>query len=163
MVALVRSAEARELPGIRIPVEIAAVNHSSAHLGGVAVHILGRGMGYNVGTPFEWPAVDRSGESIVHNKRHTVPVGYPGEPFNVEDLASRIGDGLAEETFCIRPESRLDFLIAAVLVDECAADAHLLQCYPEKVESAAVDGVCGNDVVTCGADVHHREEIGGLA
>ena len=76
MVRFVRSAESGEFLRIGHPVEVAAVHHCTSYLGREAVHVLCRGMGDDVRTPFERPAVDRSCKRVVHDEGNTVPVRY---------------------------------------------------------------------------------------
>ena len=148
---------------MRHPVELAAVYHGAAHLGGETVHVFGGGVGHDVGAPFEGTAVDGGGEGVVHNERHTVAVGYPGEFLYVEHGAAGVGDGLAEEHLCVGPERLLYLLVIGFGRHKSAVDTELFQCHAEKIVGAAVNLAAGHNVVAGLADVEHCVEVGCLA
>ena len=162
VVALVRLAQSRELVGMGRPVEVAAVHDGAAHRCGVPVHVFRGGVGHDVGPPLEGAAVDGRGEGVVHDERHAVAVGHPGEAFDVEHVSARVREGLAEEALRVRPEGGLDALVLPFRVHEGAFDAQLLHRHAEEVERAAVDGVAGDEVVARLADVEHGVEVGRL-
>ena len=66
-------------------------------------------------------------------------MGYLCEPFDVEDISSRIGYSLSEEAFGVGPESGFNLFIGSVRINEGALDSEFLHCSTEKVESASVD------------------------
>ena len=145
------------------PVEVAAVHYASSHLGGMSVHILCGGMCDDVASPLKRAAVDWRGECVVNNQRHTVLMGYACEFLDVEHLASRIGDSLAEHGLGIRAERLLDFLIRGILIDKCALDAQFLKRDTEEIKCATVNLVRCDDMVARLADVKHRIEVGSLS
>lgn len=152
-----------ELVGMCVPVEIAAVDDCSAHTHGVSVHILGRGVGHDVGSPFKRTAVDRGSERVVDNQGYPVAVGDACELLDVEHLYARVGDGLAEEGFGVRTEGLADFLFAGISVDEGAVDAHLFESDTEEVERAAIDCRGTDEVVAGFTDVVDGIEVGCLS
>ena len=61
-------------------------------------------MSYDVRSPFERAAIDRSGKSIVNNQRNTIFVGDVGKLLDVKNGTSRIADGFAEDNLGVRAE-----------------------------------------------------------
>ena len=114
VVRLVRLAQAGKFVRMGAPVELAAVHNGSAHRGGVAVHVLGGGVGYDVGPPFQGAAQHRCGEGVVHDQRHAVGMGRRRKALDVQNGQRRIGNGLAEHALGIGAESRLQLLIGAI-------------------------------------------------
>ena len=153
MVRLIGRAEARELLCMCEPVKIAAIDHATSHLSGHTVHILGGGVGDNVSAPFERAAVDRCGERIVDDKRHTVFVGYLGKFLDVENSAARVGDGFTEKGFGVRLEGSLYLFLAGLRRNEGALDAEFLQRDAEEIECAAVNLIRGNEMVASLTDI----------
>ena len=85
-----------------------------------------------------------------------------GKTLYIEDVATRVRDGLAEETLGILLETCLYLGIIPIRIDEGALYAELLHGYAEEVEGAAIDGVGGDEVVACLTDIEHSIEIGCL-
>ena len=139
VIRFVRSAEAGEFVGMRVPIEITAVYNCAAYAGGVSVHVFGGGVDYYIGSPFKRAAVDRSGESVVYNQRHTMLVGDAGKLFDIENLQRWVGDRFAEQGFGIRTESCGDFLFGRIRVDKSHVDAQFFHCYAKQVECSAID------------------------
>ena len=146
-----------------LPIEVAAVDNAAPHRRGMAVHVLGGGVGHDVGSPLEGPAVDGGGEGVVDDEGYAVGVSHAGEAFNVEHVATGVGDGFAEEAFRVGTECFFYLFIGSVGVDKGAFDAHLLHGHAEEVERAAVDGAGGDEMVAGFADVEHGIEAGGLS
>ena len=163
MIGLVWCAKAGKLVCIFVPIEVAAIDYYAAHLSGVAVHVLRRGMRYDVATPFEGTAVDRCGEGVIHDERHTMFVSHFGEAFDVEDVAAGIGDGFTEEALCVRTESCFDALVVPIGMREGALDAQLLECHAEEVERAAINGVGCYEVVASLTDIEDGIEVCSLS
>ena len=163
VVAVVRGAEAGELVRVGHPVELAGVHDGAAYRRAVAVHVLGGGVGDDVGAPFKGPAVHRSGEGVVHDQRHAMGVGGLGELLDVQHRQGRVGDGLAEHRLGVGPEGGFQLLVGAVRGDEGDLDTHFRHGDGDQIEGTAVDGGRGDDVVPAGADVEQREEVGRLA
>ena len=107
----------------------------------MTVHVLRGRVGYDVASPLEWTAVDGSGEGVVHDEWYAVAVGHLGKALNVEHVAARVGDGLAEEALRILLEASLYLLVRPFRVNEGTLYAEFLHCHAEEVERAAVDGV----------------------
>ena len=120
------------------PVEVSAVHYASAHLGRMAVHVLGGGMGDYVAAELERTAEDGGGERVVHDERHAVPVRDLRKLGDVEHHAGRVGDSLAEHALRVGAERLRDLGRGGVGIDERELDAELLQRDGEEVEGAAV-------------------------
>ena len=163
MVALIGRGESRELVSIGIPVEVAAIDNTSAHLCGMAIHILRCGVGDNVTSPLKRTAVDRSGEGVVHDEWHTMLVGHLGEALYVKHIAARIAYCLAEEALGVGAELLLDTLVIPLWVDEGALDAELLHGDSKEVEGASIDCVACDEMVTSLTDIEDGVEVGCLS
>ena len=144
------------------PVEVAAIHNASTDCHGVAVHVLGRGVGHDVNAEFNRTAENRGRERVIDNHRNAVLVGDVSKALEVQNLASRVCDGFAEEALGVRAESLLDFFVRGILVDERAFDAELLHRHGEEVARAAVNSRSANEVVTGFADVEHSVEVRSL-
>ena len=90
-------------------------------------------------------------------------VGCRRELLKVNYGQSRVGNALAKDSLCIRSEGSFKLFLCAVRGYECKFDAHLAHCHIEQVESSAIDGGAGDDVVACICNIENREEVGGLA
>ena len=162
MVALVGGAQAGEFVGVSHPVKLAAVHNGAAHRCAVAVHILGGGVGDDVGAPLDGPAVDGGGEGVVHDQGHPVCMGGTGKLFNVQHGQGGVGDGLAEYGLGVGTEGGVQLFLGAGGGHEGHVDPHFGHGDRDQVEGAAVDGGGGDDVVPALADVEQGEEVGRL-
>ena len=97
MVGGIRAGQPWEPSGMLLPVKIAAVNNAPSHAHGMAIHVFGGGVSYNVGPPLKGAAVYRRGERIVHNQRDAVVMGYFGKTLNIQDDQRRIGQRLRKQ------------------------------------------------------------------
>ena len=140
VVALVRGAQSGELVCILHPVEMAAVNDAAAHSSAVTVHVLGRGMSYDISAPLKRTAVDRRCKRIINDKGNSVLVRGLRELLNVENSQRGVGDSLTENSLCVWLECRVEFLGGAVGADECEINTHLAHSHVEQVESTTVNG-----------------------
>ena len=126
VVAVVRGAQAGELVGVGHPVELAAVHDGTAQHCAVAVHVLGGGMGHDIGTPFNGAAVDGGGKGVIHNQRHTVGVGCIGKLFNIQHRQGRVGNGFAKDSLRLSAAEagsvNIDKIIARNNIDKYLAD-----------------------------------------
>ena len=129
----------------------------------MAVHVLGGGMGHDVGAPFDGAAQHRRGEGVVHDERHAVGVGRRREALDVEHRERRIRDGFAEDALRVGAEGGFQFLVGAVRVHERAFQPHAAHGVGEQVVGAAVDGRGGHHMIAGARDVEHREEVRRLA
>ena len=163
VIALVGGAQAGELVGVLGPVEFAAVHNAAAYRAGVAIHILGGGVGDNVRAPLKGTAVDGGGEGVIHDQRHAVGVGSLGKTLDVQHCQGRIGDGLAEHSPGVGTEGGFQLLIRAVGVDKGGVDAHALHGDTQQIEAAAVDGGAGHDMIAAGSDIKQSKKGGSLA
>ena len=159
VVALIGGCQTGETLCMGRPVKIAAVHNHTAHTNAMAVHVLGGGMGYNVRTEFKGTAVDGGGKGVVDNQGHTVGMGNAGKLLNVEHLHAGVGKRLAKDQLGVGTESRIDFLLAGVLVNEGNLYAQLAQSGAEEVIRSAIDAVGGYHVVARLADVEAGIEV----
>ena len=163
VVTLVGFGQACELVVLGLPVEVAAIHYATAHLCGMAVHVLGGGVCDDVSAPLERTAVDGCGKGVVHDEGYTMLVCYACKALYIEDTATGVADCLAEEALCVGTELGFNALVVPVLVDEGALYAQFLQRYAEEVECAAIDVVGGYEMVACLADVEDGVEVGCLS
>ena len=163
VVALIGRREPRELVGVGVPIKAARIHNDASDGSAVAVHVLGSGVGHNVGAPLDGPAQHRRGEGVVHDERHPVAVGRRREALDVEHGQRRVCDGLAEDALRVGPESGFKLLVGAVRIDEGALQAHAAHGVGEQVVGAPVDGRGGHHVIARAGDVEHREEVRRLA
>ena len=163
VVAVIRGAQAGELIGMSHPVELAAVHNGTAQGCAVAVHVLGGGMGHDIGTPFNGAAVDGGGKGVIHNQRHTVGVGCIGKLFNIQHRQGGVGNGFAKDSLGVGLERGVQLFLGTVRRDKGGGNAHLCHGDGDQVEGAAVNGAGRNDVVARVADVEQGKEVGCLA
>ena len=145
------------------PVEIAAVHDAAADGAGVAVHILGGGVGDDVRAPLEGPAEHGGGEGVVHDQGHPVAVGGGSKLLNVQHGEGGVCDGLTEHRLGVGPEGGLQLLVGAVGGHKGKLHTHLLHGDGEEVIGTAVDAAGGHHVVSAGGDIEHGVEVGRLA
>ena len=120
-------------------------------------------MRHDVGTPLKWATVDGGGEGVVDDEWHAMLVGDVSKPLDIEHMTARIRDGFAEECFCIRTESLVDFLFRCIRVDEGALNTQFLQRHTKEVIGSAIDFVGGNEVVASATDIEDGVEVGSLS
>ena len=129
----------------------------------MTIHVLGSRVSYDVGTPLERAAVDRSSESVVHNERYTVLMSDTCKLLNIQHVDAWIRNRFTEKRLGIRLECLLDFFFRCVDVHECTFDAEFLHGYGKKIECTAIDSRSTYEVVACLADVEDRIEVGSLS
>ena len=112
--------------------------------------------------PFEGAAVDGRGEGVVHDEGHAVTVCHAGEFLYVEHLQRGVGNGFAEEGFCLGAEGGGYLVLAGIGVYEGDADAEFLHRHGEEVVRAAIDARGAYEVVARLANVEHGVEVGRL-
>ena len=163
VVAVIRGCQAGEFLCMGGPVEFAAVHDAAAYGGGVAVHVLGGGVGHDVRPPFKGTAVDGGGEGVVHNQGNPVGVGGPGEFFDIQHRQGGVGDGLAKYGLGAGAEGGVQLFFRAVGIDKGGLQTHFLHGHGEQVEAASVNcGTC-HDVVAAAGDIKDCHKVGGLA
>ena len=86
----------------------------------MAIHILGGGVGDDVGAPLKRPAVDGRSKGIIDDEGHTMGMGDMREALDVEHLASGIGDGLTKDELGVRTEGCLELSIGSIGTNEGA-------------------------------------------
>ena len=159
VVAVVRGAQAGELLSVGHPVELAAVHDGTAQHRAMTVHVLGGGVGHDIRAPLKGAAVDRRGEGVVHDQRHTVGVSSLGKLLNVQHGQGRVCDGLAEHHLGVGLECGVQLFLGAQRVHEGGFNAHFLHGDGDQVEGAAVDGTGCHDVVACFAEIEQGKEV----
>ena len=157
----VRLHEFREARARR-PVEAAAVHDDPAHLHGMAVHVLGGGMDHDIRAEIQRPAEDGRGEGIVHDEGKAVGMGDAGQPFDVQHVHGRIGQGLAEDGLRFRADGRGDLRVRRVLIHKGHLDAHTLERHGKEVEGAAIDAGRADDMIAAAGQIEHGQQVGGL-
>ena len=161
MIGFVRFTQGGEFPVG--PVKLAPVHNDAAHRGGVAVHVLGGGMGDNVRPVLKGPEVCRGGESVVHNQGHAVGMSQIRELLNVGHDQGWVRDGFDENRPGILPKRPPDGVHIVVGVHKGHVNAHAAHGDVQKVEGAPVDGGGGNNVFAGTDDVKQGDEAGRLA
>ena len=162
VVTRIRFGEALKTVVVCFPVKVAAIHNATADCHGVAVHVLGRGVGHDVNAEFDRTAENWGREGVIDDHRNAVLVGDVGEALEVQNLACRVCDGFAEEALGVRAEGLLNFFVASILVNERAFDAEFLHRHGEEVARTAVNSGSADEVVAGFADVEHGVEVCGL-
>ena len=116
-------------------------------------------MGYDVTTPLDRAAVDRSSEGVIHDQWYTMLVSHLCETLYIEDVTTRVRDCLSEETLCIWTELLLDALVIPFWINEGTLNAELLQSNAEEVESTTIDIVGCDEVIASLTDVEDSVEV----
>ena len=163
VITFVRLCQTREFVGMSRPIKLATVDDATSYTATLSVEIFRRGVGHDVGSPFEGTAVHRCRERIVHHERHSVGMCKACPTLNVAHTATRVSDGFAKHQLRVGAESSLNFLVSGIETDKGTVDAHFLERYGKEVEGAAIDAVGGDKVVASIADVEHCEEVGSLS
>ena len=158
VVAVIGRGQPRELVGMCHPVKVAGIDDASADGSTVTVHVLGRGMGDDVSTPFKRTAVDGRCKGVVDDQRNAVCMCRVRKLFDVKHSQCRIGDCFTEDRLGVRTECRIQFFFRAVGIDECEFDTHALHRDGEQIICTAVDCRGGNDMVARRCDVENRIE-----
>ena len=156
VIALIRLAQLGILA--IVPVKVAAVDDHAAHHAGMAVQILGGGMGDDIRAELEGTAQNGRSEGVVHDQGHIVAVSQLGIGFDIQHRQRGIGDGFTEhQTGTVIKES-LHLIFGHIRGDEAGFDAHALHGDGKQVQGAAVNAGGGHDVVARGSDVEHRHQ-----
>ena len=90
VIGFIRRGQSRKFVGVRLPVEFAAVDDHAAERAGVAVKVLGGGMGDDIRAEFDRAAVDRGREGVVHDQRNPMRMRDAGELLNVQHMQRRV-------------------------------------------------------------------------
>ena len=93
----IRGVHDGEAGGVCRPVEIAGIDDRATDGGAVAANVLGEGVHGDIGAVIEDPAQHRRGHGIVDNQGHACGVGDVSPLADVDDIARRVADGLAEQ------------------------------------------------------------------
>ena len=128
----------------------------------MAVHVLGGGVGDDVGAPLKGTAVNGGGEGVVHDQGNAVGVSSLGKLLDIQHRQGGVGDGLAENGLGVGTESGVQLFLGAVGVDKGHFQTHPLHGDGEQIEAAAVNGGAGNDMVTAACNIEHGHEVGSL-
>ena len=99
------------------------------------------------------------GDRVVDDEGHTNLVGDRCDRLNVEDVALRVGDGLAVEGDRLVVGERAPGLGVERVGDEACLDAQTSQCVLQQGDAAAVQGGGGDHVVA--GDCQGKDRQGG--
>ena len=163
MIAVVRLRHARKAVGIGHPVKVTAVNHTSAHGGGVAFHVFGGRVRHDVGPPLKRAAVNGSGKRIVHNQGHAMTVSHTRKAFNIEHMPTRIGYRFAKHTLGVGAEGFFNLLVTGIGINKGTVNTHLLHGHAKQIERTTVNGVGSQDMVAGLTNIEHGKKVGCLA
>ena len=120
-------------------------------------------MGDDIRAPFNRPAVDGSGESVVNNERHAVTVRSIRELFDVEDGQGGVGDGFAENRPGVGAESRVELFHGAVRGKEGEIHSHFPHGDGKEIVGAAVNRGRGDHMVPGSGNIENGKEVRSLA
>ena len=130
----------------------------------MAVHVLGGGMGHDVGAPLDGAAQHRRGEGVVHDERHAVARGPPPRSARCRAPASAGFAMVSPKThFVLGRKAASSSSSVQCGSHERAFQAHAAHGVGEQVVGAAVDGRGGHHMIAGAGDVEHREEVRRLA
>ena len=163
VIGVIGSGQSRELVSVCHPVEFAAVDDRAANRCVVSIHVFGRGMCDDIRAPLNGSAVNRGGKCVVDDQRNTMCMRCVCKTLDVKYYKSGIGDGLAKNSLGIRLESVLQFLVAAVGINESEINAHLAHGYVEQIECASVDGRSAYNVISASCNIEDTEEVSSLS
>ena len=159
----IRFRQTREFILVRFPVKVAAVHNHAAHGGGMAVHVLGGGVGDDIRTPFKRTAINGRGKGIVHNEGNAVRMGNVRHFTDIQHAKRGIGNSLRKESFRIGAERFGDFLRRSVLVHESNFNAHFPECDGKEVVCAPVNRRSTDDMIPSLANIENGKEGSRLA
>ena len=118
----------------------------------MAADVLGQRVDHDIGAVIEGAAQHWRGDGVVDDQRHAMLVGDLGQTLEIDDVAGRIADGLAEDGAGLVIDQRLE---AGEIIE--GRHAHLdpltRQAMGEQVVGAAIQLAGADDVV---ADLHQR-------
>ena len=140
----------------------AAVDDEPGDGRAVAAEVLGGRVDDDVGAELERPDEVRRRDGVVDDQRDAVAVRDRGDGLDVEDVALRVADGLAEERLGVVLHQRLPGLRVVRVLDEGDRDAELGQRVVQQVVGAAVQRGGGDDVVAGLGEVQDRQRRRGL-
>lgn len=100
----------------------------------------------DIGAVLERAAEDRRGHGVVDDQRHAVAVGGCGQRGDIDDVAGRVADGLAEHRLGTFVDQRLEGG-DVVVGGEARGDALARQGVGQQVVGAAVQFGHRDDVV----------------
>ncbi len=146
VVGHVRRVEALEALLVGSPGEFAGIDDDAADAVAMAAEILGQRMHHDVGAVLEGAAQVRRRHRVVHDQRHPGVMGDLRQGGEIDDVAQRVADGLAEQGLGAAVDQRLETFRLAV-IGEAHLDAVLRQRVGEQVVGAAVECADRDDVV----------------
>ena len=162
VIAFIRGTESRIFLSMSHPVKTATVYDRAAQCSSMSIHIFCGGVSDDICTPFEWTAVHRSREGIIHNQRYIVCMSNLCKQFNVQNCQCRIGNGLTKHQLRIWLECCIQFIFRSIRRNERGRDSHLLQGHCNQIKSAAVDRRGSYDVIATFTDIKQRKKVGRL-
>ena len=161
MIALIGGGQLRELSG-GLPIKGSAIDHHAPQHIGMTIHIFAGGVGDDIRAEIKGTAEEGGCKGIIHNQRNPMPVGDGRVTGNVQHRQGGVGDGLAEDKAGILVKLGIHLIVRHLIMDITDLNAHSFHGDGEQVDGAAVDIVQGNEILTGGADIEHRQQIGRL-
>ena len=121
------------------PRESAAIHNRASHLHAMPIHIFGGAVGNDIRTPLYRSATYRCRKRVIHNQGHSMLMRDARKTFDIKHAHTRVTQSLAKYEFGILAESRLQHLIARILVNKRHLYAHFLKCSIEKIVGTAIN------------------------
>jgi hypothetical protein len=131
--------------------------------GAMPADVLGDGVHHDIGPPFDRSDQIGGGNRVVHDQRNAHLMGHSRDRFDVENVAFRIGDRLAEEGLGIRPHGIPPRLGIIGIGDEGHLNPQLGKRVVKQVVGAFVERRAGDDVIADLGQIQDRDGFRGLA
>ena len=163
VVGLVRRVVEGEALGLGGEVEVARVDDRARDRGAVSAQVLRGRVDDDVGTPLDRADQVGGGDRVVDDEGHADLVGDRCDRLDVEDVALRVGDGLAVEGDRFVIGERAPGLGVEGVRDEAGLDAQASQRVLQQGDAAAVQGGGGDHVVAGDGQGEDRQGGRGLA
>ena len=151
----VRFVEHREAGLVGDPVKLARIDNRAADGGAVTADVFGQRMDDDIRAMLEGLAQIRGGDRVVDDQRHAVLVRDLGQLLQIDHVARRVADGLAEQRAGLVIDQRFHLV---EIVERGHPHIHALarEGVGEQVVGAAVQLAGADDVVTGLADALNR-------
>ena len=163
VVGLVRRVVQGEALGLGSEVEVTGVDDCARDRGSVSAQVLGGRVDDDVGAPLDRADQVGGGDRVVDDEGHADLVGDRCDRLDVEDVALRVGDGLAIEGDRLVIGECAPRLGVEGVCDEAGLDAQASQRVLQQGDAAAVQGGGGDHVVTRHSQGEDRQGGRGLA
>ena len=160
VIARIGIVQRREALGVRLPVEVAAVDHQAADRGAVAADVLGRRIHDHGGAVLQRPADDRR-RGVVDDQRHAQTPAALGDLADRKDVQLRVRQRLRVPAARARVGGAGERL-GIGRIDEADLDAERAQRVHEQVPGPAVEVGRTDEIVSGAAEVEDAERRRGL-